>query len=130
MTQEANKSDKRKVLIVEDDKLMRLVLRQVIDTLDYETIEADNGATAMEIFRQKSPDIVVTDIRLPGKGGFDIISEMRALRLDVRIIAMSGGSGESCPDFIEQAMMAGADYALCKPFGAEGILYMLERCKF
>jgi two-component system, chemotaxis family, chemotaxis protein CheY len=119
---------KPKVLVIEDDNLMRTVLRHVLEAADYVAVEASNGVEGMETFWREKPDIVITDIQMPDKGGLEIISEIRALNPGVRIIAMSGGAGTGNLHFLAIAKRFGADHALSKPFSPEDILGLLKKC--
>ena len=66
-----------KVLIVDDEKLVRWSLRQKCEEWGYRVLEADNGAAALKVAHNESPDLVLLDVRLPDKSLIDILRLLR-----------------------------------------------------
>ena len=114
-----------KVLVVDDDTLLRIALCRVFEKMGYATVDAGNGMQGLEIFAQEKPAIVVTDLQMPEKDGFDTIADMRAADDRVTIIAMSGGAGNLAS--LARARQLGADYTLPKPFSVPGLLDILDK---
>ena len=113
------------VLIVEDEVRIRSMLQMLLTTQGYKVITADTADSGLELARQQQPDLVVTDITMPGKSGIDLI---KAIRSDsslaaTRILAMTGGSLKAGAE----ADKAGADGFLAKPFRTATILSEVER---
>lgn len=111
-----NSAKRKKVLVIEDDSYVREYLCHVFGRLDFEIVEAADGAIGVELFKSAPTDIIITDINMPGKNGFDAIAEIRAHNPQVRIIAISGGGYTDKVDNLEQAKRLGADRVLKKPF--------------
>lgn len=71
-------SDKPKILVVEDEHTVRRVITQYLSKEGYEVIEADNGAKAMQLLHEVSPDLLILDIMLPNIDGLTIVRTLRA----------------------------------------------------
>jgi CheY-like chemotaxis protein len=65
------------ILLVDDEPVLRSVLRQFLEFSGYEVVEAGNGAGALALARQRRPDIVLTDLLMPQKDGLDFCRELR-----------------------------------------------------
>lgn len=105
-----------RILLVDDDDLLRKMLQISMTKAGHIVIEARNGRDALEICRVEPPDLVVTDVIMPEKEGIETIGDIRRLYPDVRIIAMSGGGRNSAADYLNIARQMGAAAVLAKPF--------------
>jgi CheY-like chemotaxis protein len=105
----------KKFLIVEDDKINRLIMKKALQKTDAIILEAENGKTALEIIRNKRPDLVLMDIQMPDISGVEVIKTIRnsndAIK-NTKIIAVSGYSQEK---EINAFLDAGADDFISKP---------------
>lgn len=116
------------ILVIEDDSEYRTMLRDMLELAGYRVIEADDGDIGMRLFREKKPDLTITDLIMPNKEGIELIMELRSEFPDAKIIAISGG-GRADPDiFLEVAKNLGAQCALRKPFEREKLLEAVEKC--
>jgi CheY-like chemotaxis protein len=104
------------VLVVDDEPAIREVLRHILEREGHAVAEAENGRKAMRRLREAAVDLVITDIIMPEQEGMETISEIRRLRPDVKIIAMSGGGRRLSMDFLPMAARLGADRTIEKPF--------------
>jgi len=110
------------ILVIEDDEQIRVLLRQILEREGHEVLEAPEGDKGLKIYRENLPDIVITDLLMPGKEGLETIRELREVNPDVRIIAVSGG-GQISPDlYLDLARKLGAFLTLKKPFTRMEIL--------
>jgi DNA-binding NtrC family response regulator len=101
------------VLIVDDDRMMRSFLATILGEEGYAVEQAGDGAQAMESLSRSEIDLVVTDLRMPGLSGLDLMREGRKVRPDARwILVTAFGSIGNAVD----AMKAGASDYLTKPF--------------
>jgi DNA-binding NtrC family response regulator len=66
-----------KVLIVDDEKLVRWSLRQKCEEWGYHVLEADNGAAALRVAHNESPDLVLLDVRLPDASGIELLEQLK-----------------------------------------------------
>jgi DNA-binding response OmpR family regulator len=114
------------VLVIDDEPLMRHLMRRTIEEAGHQVVEAPDGEVGMRLFADRRPDLVVTDIYMPNKEGIQTIREMRACEADIPILAVSGGGGISL-DFLWMARELGATEALAKPFRQEVFLSAIDR---
>lgn len=118
-----------KLIIADDEKWVRTTVKTLIpfQNLDISlACEASNGIEALELCRQHEPDILVTDIMMPGLNGLELIREVRHLLPDLKIVIISGYNDF---EYAKTAMKFGiADYLL-KPVDEEELLQVLERIK-
>ncbi|HEY5336557.1 MAG TPA: response regulator, partial [Rhizomicrobium sp.] len=107
-------SGKRKVLVVEDEALIRMTTVDMVEEMGFAYAEAGTAAEALEILRN-DPEIgiLLTDLGLPGMNGVQLVAEARKLRGDLTVIIASGYSTESSPE--EKAALANVTF-LAKPF--------------
>jgi DNA-binding response OmpR family regulator len=110
---------KKHLLVVEDDAHIRLGLCDALRAEGYEVSECGDGAQALPILRQRRPDLVVLDIMLPHKSGYDLCREIRAAKNAVPILMLSAKSQE-----IDKVvgLELGADDYVTKPFSLRELL--------
>lgn len=104
-----------RILIVDDDEQLRTMLRMVLQGAGYEVLEARDGRLIGKAL-EEHPDLIVTDVLMPGTDGFEVIRELRRNDPSVRIIAMSGGGRLSGESYLNIAEKLGAKVTLAKPF--------------
>ena len=104
------------ILVVEDNDQMRSLMRHILLKEGYAVIEAPNGVEATQIFGKTSVDLMITDIIMPGKEGFETIIDMKEELPQAKVIAVSGGSMTNPEEYLRSARMLGADITLAKPF--------------
>jgi DNA-binding response OmpR family regulator len=105
-----------KVLIIDDDPFIRIALCGILRKMNCRTLVADEGAKGVALFKSERPDVVITDLLMPYKEGFETITEIRAIDPQVRIVAMSGGGTVRNMEFLDKALSMGATRTLPKPF--------------
>ncbi len=104
-----------RILVIDDDVQVREMLREMLERVGHEVVEASDGTSGVKLFRENPTDVVVTDIFMPDKDGIVTIQELRSEFPDVGIIALSGGGGFQRFDFLETARRLGASAILRKP---------------
>lgn len=114
------------ILLVDDDELLRKMLRITLVKMGYEVREAVNGVQALKLFEQQKPDVVLTDIVMPEKEGLEIIGELRRRDPAVKIVAMSGGGRGNSVDYLKIARVMGAKRVLVKPFSNDDMTRAIE----
>ena len=117
-----------KILVIDDDALVRTTLARVLRDAGYEIATAEDGMRGMALFRSEQPDLVITDIIMPEQEGIQTITEMRKARPDAKIIAISGSGRFSDADFLKMARSLGAMDTVSKPFDADELLTIVENC--
>jgi CheY-like chemotaxis protein len=114
-----------KILVIDDDHLVRYTLSKILSSSGYEVVTASDGKRGMAVLRAEHPDGVITDIIMPEQEGIDTIIQIRRERPAIKIIAISGGGRIRNIDFLEMAQSLGADGVLAKPFEADELLSCL-----
>lgn len=107
-----------KILIVDDQFGIRILLNEVLQKEGYDTFQAANGIQALEIVKEHSPDLVLLDMKIPGMDGIEILERMKEVEQDIRVIIMTA-YGEL--DMIQKAKDLGALTHFSKPFDIEDI---------
>ena len=113
------------ILLIDDDAFYRGVLRQLLEDGGHQIIEAVNGPEGLERFRSRRPDLVITDMRMPGVDGGEVIRKLRQMSRSLRIVAVSGAAPLHGP--APSAAEVGADAILSKLSPLEEILSAIER---
>ncbi len=114
----------KRILVVEDDPGLRFTLTDNLEEAGFAVTVTDNGAEAIRLLTSDSFDVVVTDIRLPGKDGLEVLKEAKTKTPPPSVITITGyGSVESAV----AAMKLGAEDYLTKPFSMEELLLLLEK---
>ena len=110
------------VLVIEDDAPVRNLIVTTLKTHDYRYLTAKNGAEAVMMASSHNPDVLFLDLGLPDMDGIDVIRQVRSWS-NMPIIVISARSDDA--DKIE-ALDAGADDYLTKPFSVEELLARLR----
>jgi len=111
-----------RILIIDDDKSILSFLKERLTCEGFNVLTAIDGKEGMTLFNDNKVDLVITDIIMPDKDGFETIIELKRICPDIKIIAMSGmglGMIEPC---LKTAKFSGAEYALAKPFEISNLL--------
>ena len=103
----------KKILIVDDQFGIRVLLQEVLQREGYAIFQAPNGPSALELVRTENPDLVLLDMKIPGMDGLEILRNILKLELDTKVIMMTA-YGEL--DLIQEAMEMGALAHFTKPF--------------
>jgi CheY-like chemotaxis protein len=115
------------ILLIDDDGFYRSVLRQILEDGGHQVTEAANGRDGLERFRTQPPDLVITDMRMPGFDGGEVIRRLRAASKDVRILAVSGFAALRSAEDLQAARAVGANAILSKLSPLDGILGTIDR---
>jgi two-component system chemotaxis response regulator CheY len=108
-----------RILVVEDSKAMRSVLKRTVQGAGYADLtidEACNGAEALAAMRAAPPDLVLTDWNMPGMGGIEFLEALRAEGSPVRVGLVTS---EQNPAILQRGTCAGALFVVGKPFTAD-----------
>ncbi|MGZ3772825.1 MAG: response regulator [Pseudobdellovibrionaceae bacterium] len=101
-----------KVLIVDDESLVRRSLSRALKSRGYEVLEASNGNEGLEIWKSWQPDLVFLDVLMPGMTGPEVLKEING-HTQAKVVLMSAFSGEHN---IQTAQQMGAHLFVPKPF--------------
>lgn len=106
----------KKILIIDDEHYILMMLKKMLERAGYEIELASNGNEGLDLFRKSPSDLVITDIIMPEKEGLETIREMKRIQPQMKIIAMSGGGKISAENYLETAKIFGASRIIEKPF--------------
>ncbi len=107
-----------KLLIVDDQYGIRLLLHEIFKKEGYEVFQAANGFQAIDIVVKDCPDLVILDMKIPGMDGVEILKRIKEINKDIKVILMTA-YGEL--DIIEEAKKLGALQYFPKPFDIDEI---------
>ena len=110
---------RKHLLVIEDDPHIRLGLCDALRSEGYEVTECGDGAQALALFKQRLPDLLVLDVMLPHKSGYDLCREIRAKQSRVPILILSA-KGQEIDKVV--GLELGADDYVTKPFGLRELL--------
>ncbi len=111
-----------RILVIEDDPQVLAMLRQTLEREGYEVIDASNGQEGIRLYREKSADLIITDLIMPEKEGIETIIELRRDFPQVKIIAISGGGRLGTEKYLQFAEELGAQRTFTKPIGRDELL--------
>lgn len=117
------------ILIVDDDKIIRMGLKKIIESNmeGFEVIgEAPNGVKALEVIKELSPDIIITDIKMPVMNGIELINNINKLSLKIRSIVLSGFDDYK---YIRETFKNGAVDYILKPISNDTLFELLTKIK-
>jgi CheY-like chemotaxis protein len=123
----ADEGSTKTVLVVEPDPGCRHVAVEILELRGYEVVEAVDGHEAIELFGQRRFACVLIEVTLPGKRGVDVIAAMRRRDPRVRIVAVSAYGPLSVNPHLQEAVQAGADATIDKPFGPARLRGLLDK---
>ena len=115
-----------RILIIEDDDLVRALLVNALGRAGHEVLKAADGQEGIKLYRAAPTDLVITDLIMPEKEGIETIIELRRDFPQARIIAISGGGKFDNNDYLRIARAVGAKRAIDKPFKIEELLRAVE----
>ena len=109
-----------KVVIADDSSLLRDRIKSLLNSLnnDPEVYEAANGAEALQIIREKEPDLVILDIRMPEMNGIEVLKKIRESKMKVKVCILTN---YAYPVYKRKCFEAGADFFLRKTEDLEKI---------
>lgn len=116
-----------RILIVDDDANLRILIRQMLEPFGFEIDEAEDGRDAMCKFRVQCADLVLCDIFMPEKNGIELLEELPREFLGVKIIVMSGGGFGGKVHMLQTAQFLGAAAILHKPFEQTDLLEVIQK---
>lgn len=117
-------SDKKNtILVVEDEPSLIFTLQDTLESEGFEVIVSEEGEGAVDLVKEHRPDLMILDIMLPGKSGYDICKEIRELKFTFPIIMLTAKDQET--DKVK-GLELGADDYLTKPFGVKELLARIK----
>lgn len=115
-----------RVLIVDDDALVRSVVARVLEGQGFDVQQAHDGRAGLEALRRETFELVITDLRMPQLGGERLIEALRSVRPDLPILAISGMHVQGDPRAEAEMARLGATRTLAKPFEGFELLALVH----
>lgn len=114
----------QKILVADDSAFMRRILIDILKERGKFSsfLEAGNGEEALQTYRSEHPDIMLLDLIMPGKDGFEVLKELGG-KADVKILVISA-VGQN--QLIEESMKLGAKGFIIKPFDSKDVIAKIE----
>ena len=115
----------KKILIVDDAAFMRMMIKDILSKNGYEVVgEAENGARAVEKYKELIPDLVIMDITMPEVDGIQAVKEIKKVNPDSKII-MCSAMGQQA--MVIESIQAGARDFIVKPFQADRVVEAVKK---
>jgi two-component system NtrC family sensor kinase len=118
--------EKAKLLVIDDDESIRKVLTVTLRDGGYEVLTAENGKEGLEIFAEEQPDIILCDLRMPGKDGISVLKEIKARDPDKEVIVISAYADM---DLAIKALQLKASDFITKPISTTALEVALQRAE-
>ncbi len=116
-----------RILVIDDEELVRVSLRKILETAGHDVVEAPDGQEGLERYRENPTDVVITDIIMPHIEGLETIQTLKQEYPDVKIIAISGGGAIDKNTLLTWAAKIGAQLVVAKPFKSKEIVDAVRR---
>jgi two-component system chemotaxis response regulator CheY len=114
-----------RVMIVDDALFMRNMLKDICERAGFEVVaEADNGESALELYRAHRPDLVTMDIVMPKRSGLEALQDIIAADPEARVVMVSALGQDS---LVLEAVEAGARDFIVKPFKEDKVIDTIRR---
>ena len=115
-----------RILVIEDDEQMRVLLDQTMQWAGYEVVTAENGRLGQQLFEEQPTDLIITDLIMPEQEGLETIRILKKSYPEVKIIAISGGGRIGPEAYLPAAMELGADRVFSKPFDIKELVTTVQ----
>lgn len=114
----------KKILVVDDEQIIRDDISEYLSIIGYKVITAGNGKEGLDLVKSENPDLIITDIIMPEMEGIEFIGKVKKSFKNIPVIAMSGSSfGKK---FLDAACLIGAEAKFEKPFDLDKLLKKVE----
>ncbi len=114
------------ILLIEDDKELREMLKTALVRKDHIVLEAENGKEALIHFKPGVTDLVITDLIMPDEDGLKVIMKIREIKPGIKVIAISGGGKAGPASYLNLAKALGADAIYSKPFSINDLVLKIN----
>jgi PAS domain S-box-containing protein len=115
-----------KILLVDDEEILRESILDFLEDRDYQVVTAENGHVALELFKQEKPDLILSDLRMPEMDGLELLAEITAISPETPFVVVSGTGRIS--DTVQALQLGAWDYILKPVHDLDIIIYAVEKC--
>jgi two-component system cell cycle response regulator len=127
MAEEPRREARGRVLVVDDSRLVRLVVARHLEAARYAVEQADDGRQALDKIERGSFDVVITDLRMPGLDGFEVLEATKRLAPGVEVIILTGTHTHDMSAAIRALRLGAHDYLTKPPAHADEVVLTVER---
>ncbi len=114
----------KKILIVDDEKEVRETLSEFFELEGLECIEAENGPSGLQMAKEHKPDFIITDVRMPGGDGIDLLKDVRKMNPELPVVLVMTGFAETTEDEVKK--LGGLDL-IPKPLDLNNVLEVVKK---
>lgn len=116
-----------KILLVDDEELLREGVQEMLEMQGFSVISAANGELALACVKEQDIDLIITDLVMPKMDGIDFVQQLRMINPDVPVIVVSGSTRNIMQRYgIETIQVPGADASLSKPFKSVDLIAQIR----
>jgi DNA-binding response OmpR family regulator len=116
-----------KILLIEDDPTLRFAVSEFLRSEEFDCRDVSSGQEGMELLSEWEPDLIITDLLMPGKDGLQVITEVRELGRAIPILVMTGGGVTiTSSPLLDIASTFGANETVLKPFTNSQLLEKIK----
>lgn len=115
-----------RILIVDDDPLIRTTVRTALEQHGHDVTEAEDGQVALDLCKASAMDVVITDLFMPVMDGLELIVQLREEFPEMKVVAISGAMYDKRPRFLEIAGRMASVVTLAKPFTVEKLMAAVQ----
>ena len=116
-----------RLLIIDDDIIMREIIKDSLSEYPILIDEAVNGVEGLKKIRENKYDVVLTDIIMPEKEGLELIMDIKSFPVNIKIIATTSGGSIAADEYLEMATGLGADAVIAKPFSEVKLVEIINQ---
>lgn len=113
-----------KLLLIDDEEIIRRRLSQLLVLDDYEVFTAEDGKSGLELFKTESPEIILCDIKMPGMDGIEVLRQVKDISSQTEVIMITGHGGT---ETAIQALRGGAFDYINKPVNYDELEIVISR---
>ena len=115
-----------KLLIIEDDPILRETLAEILEFWGHIVIQAENGEEGVKMFSESLPDLLICDINMPKMNGFQVLKKIKTLVRGSQLPPFMFLSAKTTPQNIKDGLDLGAVDFVSKPYSAVKLLKLIE----
>ena len=107
-----------KILVVEDDEPCRKLIKRLLEREGHDVKESSDGVRGLQLLQSESFNIIISDLIIPTKEGFDVIHELKKMKSETKIIIITSEGKMQTDDTLQKTKLHGADQVIKIPFTA------------
>jgi len=118
---------KGRVLVVDDSRLVRMMVANFVARGGFEAEQAEDGATALALLARRAYDVVITDLKMPGMDGFEVLAGVKRVSPSVEVIILTGSLAQDASCAVRALRLGAHDYLSKPPSSADQVILTVQR---